>query len=106
MTEAVVKELILTLVLQLPPHVPGTYTSPSTLVAKKTSLAQEVAFNIIQKHQGSSKSNLKILPSTTSRCLKVTEKVSFNSASETSFVYILSEQKFIKMRKKNSNETI
>ena len=30
-----------------------------------------------------------------SRCLKITEKVSFNIASEASYVYILSGQKFI-----------
>ena len=33
----------------------------------------------------------KIIPST--RCLKITEKVSFNIASEASYVYILSGQK-------------
>ena len=33
------------------------------------------------------------------QCLKITEKVSFNIASEASFVYILSGQKFIKMPK-------
>ena len=33
------------------------------------------------------------------RCLKTTEKVSFNIASEASFVYILSGQKLIKMPK-------
>ena len=31
-----------------------------------------------------------------SRCLKITEKVSFNIASEASYVYILSGQKLIK----------
>ena len=31
-----------------------------------------------------------------SRCLKITEKVSFNIASEASYVYILSGQKSIK----------
>ena len=30
------------------------------------------------------------------RCLKITEKVSFNTASEASYVYILSGQKLIK----------
>ena len=30
------------------------------------------------------------------RCLKITEKVSFNIASEASYIYILSGQKFIK----------
>ena len=34
------------------------------------------------------------------RCLKITEKVSFNIASEASYVYILSGQKFIKNAKK------
>ena len=33
------------------------------------------------------------------RCLKITEKVSFNIASETSYVYILSGQKLIKNAK-------
>ena len=36
---------------------------------------------------------------TFSRCLKITEKVSFNIASEASYVYILSGQKFIKNAK-------
>ena len=31
-----------------------------------------------------------------SRCLKIAENVSFNIASEASYVYILSGQKFIK----------
>ena len=34
-----------------------------------------------------------------SRCLKITQKVSFNIASEASYVYILSGQKFIKNAK-------
>ena len=34
-----------------------------------------------------------------SRCLKITEKVSFNIASEATYVYILSGQKFIKNAK-------
>ena len=34
-----------------------------------------------------------------SRCLKITEKVSFNIASEASYVYILSGQKLIKNAK-------
>ena len=33
---------------------------------------------------------------TTARCLKITEKVPFNIASEASYVYILSGQKLIK----------
>ena len=37
--------------------------------------------------------------STQSRCLKITEKVSFNIASEASYVYILSGQKCIKNAK-------
>ena len=36
-------------------------------------------------------------------CLKITEKVSFNIASEASYVYILSGQKFIKKCQKWSN---
>ena len=34
------------------------------------------------------------------QCLKITEKVSFNFASEASYVYILSGQKLIKNPKK------
>ena len=34
------------------------------------------------------------------RCLKITEKVSFNIASEASYVYFLNGQKFIKNAKK------
>ena len=37
--------------------------------------------------------------STTPRCLKITEKVSFNIASEASYVYILNRQKLIKNAK-------
>ena len=36
----------------------------------------------------------------TARCLKNTEKVSFNIASEASYVYILSGQKLLKNAKK------
>ena len=36
---------------------------------------------------------------TFAQCLKITEKVSFNIASEASYVYILSGQKFIKNAK-------
>ena len=36
---------------------------------------------------------------TLARCLKITEKVSFNIASEASYVYILSGQKLIKNAK-------
>ena len=36
----------------------------------------------------------------TARCLKITEKVLFNNASEASYVYILSKQKLIKNTKK------
>ena len=35
------------------------------------------------------------------QCLKITEKVAFNIASEASYVYILSGQKFIKNAKNN-----
>ena len=38
-----------------------------------------------------------------SECLNITEKVAFNIASEASYVYILSGQKFIKNAKKWSN---
>ena len=37
---------------------------------------------------------------TGSQCLKITEKVAFNIASEASYIYILSGQKFIKNAKK------
>ena len=40
-----------------------------------------------------------LLLSIQSRCLKITEKVSFNIASEASYVYILNGQNFIKMTK-------
>ena len=39
-------------------------------------------------------------------CLKITEKVLFNIASEASYVYILSGQKFIKKGQKWSNLAI
>ena len=39
---------------------------------------------------------------TTSRCLKITEKVSFKIASEACYVYILSGQKLIKNAKNGS----
>ena len=38
-----------------------------------------------------------------SQCLKITEKVSFNIASEASYVYVLSGQKLIKNAQKWSN---
>ena len=42
----------------------------------------------------------------TTQCFKITEKVSFNIASEASYVYILSRQSQLKMLKfKNSNAT-
>ena len=40
------------------------------------------------------------------RCLKFTEKVSFNIASETSYVYILSGQKLIKNAKNGPFERV
>ena len=40
--------------------------------------------------------------STPARCMKITEKVAFSIASETSYVYILSGQKLIKNAKKLS----
>ena len=44
------------------------------------------------------RANIFLLPEP--RCLKITEKVSFNIASEASYVYILSVQKLIKKAKK------
>ena len=38
------------------------------------------------------------------QCFKITEKVSFNIASEASYVYILSVQKFIKKAKNGFGE--
>ena len=43
---------------------------------------------------------------TTTRCLKITEKVSFNIASEASYVYILSGQKLIKNAKNAQFENV
>ena len=43
-------------------------------------------------------SDIVIKPS--SQCLKITEKVSFSSASEASYIYTLSEQKFSVSRQK------
>ena len=40
-----------------------------------------------------------LIPYEVTRCLKITEKVSFNIASEASYVYILSKEKFIKNAK-------
>ena len=37
-----------------------------------------------------------VICTTSTQCLKITEKVSFNIASEASYVYILSGQKLIK----------
>ena len=39
------------------------------------------------------------------KCLKITEKVAFNSASEASYVYILSGQTFIKNAKNSQFAT-
>ena len=44
----------------------------------------------------------KLLVLRLAQCLKVTEKVSFNIASEASYVYILSGQKLIKNAKNDS----
>ena len=46
---------------------------------------------------------LKFLKPTRAQCLKITEKVAFNIASEASYVYILSGQKFIKNAKNGLN---
>ena len=40
-----------------------------------------------------------VVTQVSSQCLKITEKVSFNIASEASYVFILSGQKFIKNAK-------
>ena len=47
----------------------------------------EIPQNVVKIHEGSP------------QCLKIIEKVSFNIASEASYVYILSGQKFIKSAK-------
>ena len=44
----------------------------------------------------------KILLATSPQCLKITKKVSFNIASEASYVYILSGQKLLKNAKSGS----
>ena len=49
----------------------------------------------ISKDIGRNFQQIYISLETWARCLKVTEKVSINSASEASYVYILSRQKFI-----------
>ena len=43
-----------------------------------------------------------LITAASARCLKVTEKVSFNIASEASYIYILSRQKLIKNAKNGS----
>ena len=40
------------------------------------------------------------------QCLKIAQKVSFNIASEASYVYILSGQKFIKMLNNSQFENL
>ena len=47
-------------------------------------------------------SKLKTNDGQLTQCLKITEKVSFNIASEASYIKILSEQKFIKNAKNGS----
>ena len=54
----------------------------------------------VDKKDPSSKMPIAQLPfPTKAQCLKITEKVSFNIASEASYVYILSAQKLIKHAK-------
>ena len=53
------------------------------------------------KHSWDKESNKKkyattVMYSQSTKCLKITEKVSFNIASEANYIYILSGQKFIK----------
>ena len=48
---------------------------------------------------GTNPNNYLHLVQHSARCLKITEKVSFNIASEASYVYDLSGQKFIKNAK-------
>ena len=50
------------------------------------------------QESGKTSSTLKWIP-LHSRCLKIPENVSYNIASEASYIYILSEQKFIKKAK-------
>ena len=52
--EAVVNKLILTLELQLPPLVLGTFMSPNTRAGKRTLLDLVDVFNTTQPHQASS----------------------------------------------------
>ena len=55
----------------------------------------------VDKKDRNSKMPIAQLPfPTKAQCLKITEKVSFNIASEASYVYILSAQKFIRNAKK------
>lgn len=49
--EAVVNKLILTLELQLPPLVLGTFMSPNTRAGKRTLLDLVDVFNTTQPHQ-------------------------------------------------------
>ena len=56
--------------------------------------AKKIFFEIVNINIGS-----KSYFATMTRCLKITEKVSFNIASEASYVYILSGQKLIKNAK-------
>ena len=77
----------------VPLHLWQTETSKLTLVflpTNKSLSVQKKDYNTLA-NQSLYWAILKI-----SRCLKITEKVSFNIASETSYVYILSGQKFIK----------
>ena len=57
----------------------------------------------VDKKDRNSKMPIAQLPfPTKARCLKITEKVSFNITSEANYVYILSGQKFIKNAKNGS----
>ena len=57
-------------------------------------ICNQIFFEIVNINIGS-----KSYFATMTQCLKITEKVSFNIASEASYVYILSGQKLIKNAK-------
>ena len=48
---------------------------------------------------GEKQENVYVYSFTLSQCLKITQKVAFDIASEASYVYILSRKKFIKNAK-------
>ena len=60
---------------------------------------QLLKFNFFESVFQSAISSFGMAFKTSSQCLKFTEKVAFNIASEASYVYILRGQKFLKMPK-------